>query len=242
VRRATVGMLYPGFSAEDDYPRFERLLGGDVALPVQHTLMNEDAHRIDALLDWGRPETLAAGAEALRPNGIDAIMWACTSGSFAYGWAGAHEQARTLSQAARVPASSTSLAFVHAIKSLGLRKVAVAATYPADVAQLFADFLHAADIVVTRVSSHDIFTAAEVGTLSLERLLEIARLGDDPEAEAVLLPDTAFHTADHISALEKEIGKPVLTANQVTVWEGLRLVGAPTDREGLGRLFLQPVT
>ncbi|MBD0323425.1 MAG: maleate cis-trans isomerase, partial [Aldersonia sp.] len=92
AKRPTIGILYPGFSAEDDYPRLESLLG-DVALPVQHTLMNEDAHRLNALLDWGRAETLAAGAEALRDKRIDAIMWACTSGSFAYGWDGAHAQA-----------------------------------------------------------------------------------------------------------------------------------------------------
>lgn len=244
--RPTIGILYPGFSAEDDYPRFEALLGGDVALPVEHTLMNEDAHRLDALLDWGRPETLAAGAESLLdrdggPDRVDALMWACTSGSFAYGWDGAHTQADGLAVAGGVPASSTSLAFVHALEALNIATVAVAATYPADVADLFVGFLRAAGLEVAKVSSHDIFTAAEVGTLSQDRLGKIAESGDHPDAEAVLLPDTAFHTADHLAALEKRLGKPVLTANQVTVWEGLRLVGASTIRSGLGRLF-EPVT
>ena len=49
----TAGILYPGYSAEDDYPPLERLLGGGVRLPVVHTLMREDAHRVDALLDVG---------------------------------------------------------------------------------------------------------------------------------------------------------------------------------------------
>ncbi|WP_068278164.1 maleate cis-trans isomerase family protein [Aldersonia kunmingensis] len=232
-----IGILYPGFSAEDDYPHFEALLGGDVTLPVQHTVMNEDAHRLDALLDWGRPETLAAGADALRDKAIDAVMWACTSGSFAYGWDGAHEQVRALAAHTGVPASSTSLAFVHALRALELRRVAVAATYPADVATLFADFLGAAAVEVVQMSSHEIVTAAEVGTLSAQRLLDIAVAGDDDAAEAVLLPDTAFHTAAHLELLEQRLGKPVLTANQVTVWEALRLVQAPVHRVGLGRLF-----
>ncbi|HVV19694.1 MAG TPA: maleate cis-trans isomerase, partial [Pseudonocardiaceae bacterium] len=37
-----VGFLYPGYSAEDDYPTVERLLG-DVRMPVVHTLMRTDA-------------------------------------------------------------------------------------------------------------------------------------------------------------------------------------------------------
>ncbi|MCX5043677.1 maleate cis-trans isomerase [Aldersonia sp. NBC_00410] len=237
----TIGILYPGFSAEDDYPRFEALLGGDVTLPVQHTLMNEDAHRLDALLDWGRPETLAAGADALRDKQIDAVLWACTSGSFAYGWDGAHEQASGLAEHAGVPASSTSLAFVHALRALELKTVAVAATYPADVAALFVDFLNAGGIEVAKVSSHEIITAAEVGTLTADRLLDITVAGDDPAAQAVLLPDTAFHTAAHLELLEQRLGKPVLTANQVTVWKSLRLVGAPVHRVGLGRLFRDAV-
>ena len=66
----TVGILYPGRSAEDDYPVIERLLG-DVGLPVVHTLMREDAHRVDALLDVGGPDVLAAGARELRGIGVE---------------------------------------------------------------------------------------------------------------------------------------------------------------------------
>ncbi len=53
------------------------------------------------------------------------------------------------------------------------------------------------------------------------------------------LPDTALHTAAHIPALEKELGKPVLTANQVTVWEGLRLADRRVNAPELGALFIR---
>ena len=71
------------------------------------------------------------------------------------------------------------------------------------------------------------FTAAEVGTWGREEVLHLARAGDHPDAQAVLLPDTALHTAAYLTELEAELGKPVLTANQVTVWEGLRLLDRP---------------
>ena len=58
----TVGLLYPGHSAEDDYPALEARLAGAVRLPVVITSVGEDAHRVDALLDLGRADRLAEGA------------------------------------------------------------------------------------------------------------------------------------------------------------------------------------
>jgi maleate cis-trans isomerase len=232
-----LGFLYPGHSAEDDYPRIEQLLGSNVRLDVVHTDIGTDAHRVDALREMGSPERLAAGVEALRLTGAEAVVWACTSGSFVYGWEGAHEQVRGLALAAGMPASSTSFAFVHAVRELEAGRVAIGATYPSDVAGLFADFLHAAGVTVTGVRGAGIITAAEVGTWGEEEVFALAREADAEDAEAVLLPDTALHTAAHIPALEKELGKPVLTANQVTVWEALRLTDRRVNAPALGALF-----
>ncbi|MDQ1010618.1 maleate cis-trans isomerase family protein [Streptomyces sp. NPDC002867] len=233
----TVGLLYPGHAAEDDYPRIETLLTG-VNLPVVHTDIGEDAHREDALREMGSAERLAAGVEELRLSGAESVVWACTSGSFVYGWEGAHEQTRALALAAGLPASSTSFAFAHAAREVGATRVAIAATYPQDVTDLFARFLEAAGLEVVAARASGIVTAAEVSTWGREQVLELLRKGDDPRADAVLLPDTALHTVAHLPELEEVTGRPVLTANQVTVWEGLRLAerrGAWSDE--LGRLF-----
>ncbi|MBT2387849.1 aspartate/glutamate racemase family protein [Streptomyces sp. ISL-1] len=238
----TVGLLYPGHSAEDDYPRFEMLLDTDIRLPVVHTDIGEDAHRVDALLRMGSPERLAAGVEQLRLEGAESVVWACTSGSFVYGWEGAREQIRSLALAAGMPASSTSFAFAHAVRELGATRVAVAATYPQDVTALFTAFLKASGVEVVADRASGIVTAAEVGAWGRAEVLELARAGDHPDAEVVLLPDTALHTAAYLPDLEKLLGKPVLTANQVTVWEGLRLAERRAWVFGpkLGALFAKP--
>ncbi|MFE3824081.1 decarboxylase [Streptomyces sp. NPDC059092] len=233
----TVGFLYPGHSAEDDYPRFEMLLGGDIRLPVVHTDIGEDAHRVDALLEMGAGDRLAAGVEELRLAGAESVVWACTSGSFVYGWEGAHEQTRALALAAGLPASSTSFAFAHAVRALGAERVAVAATYPQDVTEYFGVFLKSAGIEVVADRASGIITAAEVGTWERDQVLELARAGDHPDAEVVLLPDTALHTAAYLPELEEALGKPVLTANQVSVWEGLRLAERTAWAPKLGTLF-----
>lgn len=232
----TIGFIYPDHAAEDDYPRAEKLL--DARLPVAH-IYGTDLHAVPELLDLGSPDKLRDGAAQLRAHRPDAVVWACTSGSFVYGPDGAREQVRGLSEAAGVPASSTSFAFVAAARALDVRRVAVAASYPADVAALFADFLADAGITVTAFASAGIETAAEVGTLDTEQVLALAQANDHPEAEALLIPDTAMHTLEVLPRLEAALGKPVLTANQVTIWEGLRLAGATRIVRSLGALFAE---
>lgn len=233
----TVGLLYPGYAAEDDYPALEARLGGAVRLPLVHTSVGEDAHRIDALLDLGSTARLAEGASSLAPHRPDSVMWACTSGSFVFGWDGARNQAEELARSAQVPVSSTSIAFVNAALAMGVTRVAVAASYPEDVAVGFVEFLGRGGIEVTGMTSHDILTAAEVGRLDRDGVLALARGVETEGADALLVPDTAMHSLSWLDELETAAGKPVLTANQVTVWEGLRLVGPVPRLEGMGSLF-----
>ena len=60
---------------------------------------------------------------------------------------------------------------------------------------------------------------------------------DSPRAQALLIPDTALHTAMWVADLERRAAKPVLTANQVTAWMGLRLAGNTPATPELGTLF-----
>ncbi|HWD03986.1 MAG TPA: maleate cis-trans isomerase [Amycolatopsis sp.] len=238
----TIGFIYPDHAAEDDYPLAEQLLGsaeaaeGGIRLPVEH-IYGTDLHAVPELLDLGSESRLADGAALLAKHEPDAVVWACTSGSFVYGWDGARDQADRLSGAAGVPASSTSFAFVHAAQALGVKRVAVAASYPDDVARLFVDFLAAGGVEVLAMKSAGIDTAAEVGQLAPEAVVRLAVGNDHPEADAVLVPDTAMRTLGEINAIEHELGKPVLTANQVTIWEGLRLTGTTRLVRSLGALF-----
>lgn len=237
TRPPVIGLLYPGYAAEDDFPALENALGGAIWLPLVHTSMGRDEHTVEALLDTGSTDRLAEGADAIAVHSPDAVMWACTSGSFVFGRDGAAAQAAAISERLDVPASSTSIAFVEASRALGLGQVAVAASYPEDLAGHFRSFLAAGGIEVVSFGARGIFTAVDVGRLGPDAVVEMTLAVDVPEAEAVLVPDTAMHTLTCIDTLEKELGKPVLTANQVTVWEGLRIAGAPRPLPGLGALF-----
>ena len=229
-----VGFIYPDRAAESDYPHAARLLR--VSLPVVH-IYGTDLHAVPELMDLGSPARLAQGAALLAPYSPAAVVWACTSGSFVFGPDGAAEQVSRLATKAGVPASSTSFAFVHALAALGCRRVAVAASYPRDIAELFADFVAVHGITVEAIGDAGIPTAAQVGKLTRAEVRELALRNDTRQAEALLIPDTAMHTVGQVDELERLLGKPVLTANAVTVWEGLRIAGLSRRTTGLGSLF-----
>ncbi len=236
-RKPAVGLLYPGFGAEDDFPALERRLDGAVRLPLVHTSVGEDLHEVGALLDLGGPARLADGARTLLLERPDSMMWACTSGSFVFGWDGARRQVDQLADLVGLPVSSTSIAFVDAVRHLGVTSVAVAASYPVAVADHFASFLARGGITVSWMGSQDISTAAEVGRLTPESVLALVEAADRSGSGAVLIPDTAMHTLDQLDELDNAAGQPVLTANQVTIWQGLRLLGQMPCLAGMGALF-----
>lgn len=233
----TVGFLYPGHFAEDDYPRMEVLLDSTIRLVVHHTESPDAAYREEALRALGTSGRLAAGIEELQRSGVQSIVWACDGGSFLYGWQGAHDQVAGLARAAGVPASSTSIGFVHAVRKLGAERVAVAVTYPEAVAAHFTAFLRETGMEVVATHAAGVTDAAEAAAWGPEQVRELAEAADSPEAQAILLPDTALHTIADLPELEEALGKPVLTANQVAVREALRLADRPAWAPRLGTLF-----
>lgn len=232
----TLAILYPGYSAEDEFPALEQLIP-DTAFRVVHTWEGRTAHDVEALLDLGSRDNLVPAAEQARGLSPGAAMWACTSGSFVYGREGCRKQAGWIEEAAGVPSSSTSLAFAEAVHHLGLSRVAVAATYPEEVAANFVRFLEQDGIAVTALSSYGVPSGEDAGRLDAEWVLETARAAALTDAQCLLIPDTALHTIALLPRLEEALGLPVLTANQVTAWQGLRLAGHPGRAEGLGALF-----
>ncbi len=229
----TVGLLYPGHSAEDDFPALEARLDGAVRLPVVITSVGEDAHRVDALLDLGSGRRLAEGAAQLAAEQPDAVMWACTSGSFVFGPEGARAQASAVARPLGVPASSTSIAFVDALR---------APRFPAGRGRgVIPGRCRAAlrRLPDARAASRWSRWAATGSTprprsarSTRRRWSRWSPAADHPDAEAVLVPDTAMHTLAIVDKLEAAVGKPVLTANQVTVWKGLRTARPGADASG----------
>ena len=80
-------------------------------------------------------------------------------------------------------------------------------TYPAATVALFAAYLRRHGVAVVAQSALDLPTGDAVTELPAADVYRFIASGDDPAAEAVLVPDTALTTTQHIAGLEGRVGQ-----------------------------------
>ena len=66
---------------------------------------------------------------------------------------------------------------------------------------------------------------SDIWTVPYDVTARLVRDTNTDDAQAVFISCTNLPTYDVIATLEAELGKPVLTANQVTIWSALRVIG-----------------
>ena len=221
-------LVMPSGGPERDYYGFEEAAGGAARIMMSVSRVGGEPgkdHDLSALEQTGRIDWILEAAERLSPFRPDAIVWACTSGSFIRGRRFAEEQAAALQAAIGCPASSTSLAFVRAANAAGLRKVSVLATYPEPAARRFAAFLAEFSIEVLSLDWLEAPSGWDAARFEAAFVAAHARRALHPDAQALFIPDTALPSFHFVADLEGELECPVLTANAVTLWEAQRLAG-----------------
>ena len=152
----------------------------------------------------------------------EVVAYACTSGSFMHGVAGERHLVKAMREAGAPAAVTTSGAVLEALDVLGVKQIAVATPYIASVTTRLQDFL--AEAGVDTVSSAHLGLQDNIWKVPYQTTAQLIRAADSPDAGAVFVSCTNLATYDLIAPLERELGKPVLTANQVTMWAALHVV------------------
>jgi len=151
------------------------------------------------------------------------VTFACTTGSFVSGVAGEAVLKQTMLEAGAPVATTTSGALVDALHLLGVQRLALATPYIQPVTDRLVTFL--ADSGVETVASEGLGLLGNIWRVGYERVVDIVRAVDRPDAEALFISCTNLPTYDIVEPLEQALGKPVVTANQVTMWASLRAIG-----------------
>jgi maleate isomerase len=149
--------------------------------------------------------------------------YACTSGSFVGGVAGEAALVAAMIDAGAPSAITTSGALLGALRHLDVTRVATATPYTADLTTGLSAFLAEAGVDV--VAASGLGLTSDIWTVPYDVTAGLVRDTDTDDAQAVFISCTNLPTYDVIAALEAELGKPVLTANQVTIWSALNVIG-----------------
>jgi len=163
------------------------------------------------------------GVQDLRAVSPSAYAYACTSGSFVNGLSGERALIATMQAAGAPRAVTTSGALLVALAQLDVTSVAIATPYDSHVTDRLTTFLGEAGVAVA--GSACLGLTADIWKVPYARTVELVLEADDDQAQAVVVSCTNLPTYDVIAGLEQRLGKPVVTANQVTMWAALAAVG-----------------
>ncbi len=182
----------------------------------------EQASR-DLAMAWPQPEV---------------IIFGCTSGSFVSGPGREDELAAKITHYTAIPAYTTSSAVIMALRALGARRVLLITPYIDEVNAHEIAFLEYQDFKVTACHTFGCLDTRDIAKIASEQVTEfvLAHAAAARSSDAVFLSCTNLLTMDQIDLLERELGVPVISSNQCSLWAALRHMGA-TAANGPGRLF-----
>lgn len=187
-------------------------------LPVTITEMTDEA--VGALADAA---ALRQAAESLLVPSPRVVAYACSSGSFLHGTPGEHLLVDAMVSGGAPDALTTSGAMIRALQHVGASRVALVTPYLHTISARLRDFLGEHDIDV--VAEHSLGLDRNIWSLSSMDIFNAVQEADHAGADAIFVSCTNLRTYDVIAPLERMLGKPVLTANQATMWAAVRAAG-----------------
>lgn len=167
---------------------------------------------------------------------VDIMAYGCTGGSFHGGLDYDQRLRERISAAGGVPAITTASAVVEALRMLGVKRVSVASPYTDEHNEKLRAFLEDSGFEVLNVIGQQL-DASYIGEQSPETIREFSKKAFRSEADGMLLSCTTWRTLETVARLEKDLGKPVVTASQATIWAAFRALGITEPIEGYGTLM-----
>lgn len=195
-----------------------------------------DPTKPSGLRDLTTPPFLDESAEMLGRGQLHVVVYASTSSAYAIGSGAEAAVVSRLSRRIGVPVLATCASAVLALRILGVERVAL--VHP----PWFDTELNRLGATYFRSEGFDVVSSASAGLstdpIDARAVYEWTSRHVDDDAEAVFIGGNGFPAAGAIGALEAAIDRPVLTSNQVLLWNLLEQIGASLEISGYGRLFL----
>lgn len=183
---------------------------------------------------------LTGGAALILPDEtLDAICYSCTSASVVIG--DAEVEAAIRAAKPGVPVVTPPMAAMRGLRALGAHRISVLTPYTVETSRPMAVYFagHGFDIVSFTCLGFD--DDREMARIRPSALVDLAREAIHPDAEALFISCTALRSALVAADIEMATGRPVVTSNQASAWNCLRLCGDETAHPQWGRLLTLPL-
>jgi maleate isomerase len=193
---------------------------------------------------WRKPPSelkpsLAEAAAALSDTKPDVIVFHCTANSMENGLAGEATIVETIEQASGCLTLTTAQAITEALNHFVIKRLVLISPYVQETNQHEIEYLGQAGFRVVHDRGLGLQSDGYIA-VTPEQWIDVIKENSRPEADGYLLSCTNTRTMEVIDQLERELGKPVITSNQATLWACLKKLGISHSNTKLGRLMEMP--
>ncbi|MEI9422815.1 ectoine utilization protein EutA [Mesorhizobium sp. Cs1299R1N1] len=248
--------LVPNRPALDERPLERRV--GLIILATDHTtepdfrrmVASERIGVYVARIPYANPTTpenlrkmqpaLTAGAALILPDEpLDAICYSCTSASVVIG----DGEVEAAIQAAKpgVPVVTPTMAGVRGLNALDVRRISILTPYTMETSRPMATYFAGRGFEILSFTCLGFEDDRKMARIAPAALVDLARQAMHPQADALFVSCTALRGALAVTGMEEAIGRPVVTSNQATAWNCLRLCSDETAHPEFGRLMTLPL-
>jgi maleate isomerase len=236
--RKRIGLIVPSTNTTCEM-EFHKLLPPGVSVHTSRVFLPENKSpedRIDSIIRMG--DGLLEGARLVSGVGPDILVWACTVGSFIKGKGYDTLLAEKIKQQIGLPLVTTSTAIIEAFKTLKVKKIAMATPYIDEINRKEKEFFEHSlkGLKVVNMSGLGIISNLQKGQLTPESAYVAARQVHTASSECILISCTNWRTLEIIDVLEKDLGKPVVSSVQATIWLTFKMLGLSRP-QGFGCLL-----
>ena len=136
-----------------------------------------------------------------------------------------------------IPVLTTCTAMVDAVRSLGCQRISLVSPpwFDTDLTNLGADYFTSAGFDVVAAASCTLPSDQKAITPELLHTWVMANTPD--AADVIVIGGNGFRSVGTIEALERDLNRPVVTANQALLWACLAAAGSEVKIDHYGRLL-----
>ena len=227
-----LGLLIPSSNTTME-PEFYKMLPEEFTIHTARLRLKSVT--VESLAEM--EQEIVSEASKLADADVSVIGYGCTSGSLFKGLGHDLEIEQRIEKTSGKPAVATAGAVVKALKSLKIRRVAVATPYIDQINQLEERFLTLNGIKVIDIKGLGISDNLKIGKIPKETLLNLVLSLSHKEADGIFISCTNLPTINIIEELETILKKPVISSNTATLWAMLKKIAVPIKIKGYGKLL-----
>jgi maleate isomerase len=209
---------------------FGQMAGPYTSIHAQRIKHTDDSEKSLLWLSTQAPQA----AELLSHAKVQAICHGCTASGFLKTPQEDLDQAKELTAQTQIPCVTSAASIVGALRAVSAQKISVASPYEPWLNERVKIYLELAGFEVLAIAG--LGTQAH-GSISAPVIKALAHEVMRTNTEALFISCSNFRTLGLITELENELGRPVITSNQASMWGALRSMNDLRTIKHAGKLF-----